>query len=50
MEAMVADDFKPNSALIVLDFLIRHGIVNTENGNNLNSSNIIYFLTCVSKF
>lgn len=33
MEAIVADDFKPNSALIVLDFLIRHGIVNTENGN-----------------
>lgn len=33
MEAMVTDEFKPNSALIVLDFLIRHGIVNTENGN-----------------
>jgi hypothetical protein len=30
---MVTDEFKPNSALIVLDFLIRHGIVNTENGN-----------------
>lgn len=34
MEAMVTDEFKPNSALIVLDFLIRHGIVNTENEKN----------------
>lgn len=46
MEAMVTDEFKPNSALIVLDFLIRHGIVNTENGNK----QILHCQTCVNKF
>lgn len=32
MDAIVSDDFKPNSALIVLDFLVRHGFITPENG------------------
>jgi 8-oxo-dGTP pyrophosphatase MutT (NUDIX family) len=30
-EAMRKGEFKPNCALVVLDFLIRHGILTTEN-------------------
>lgn len=33
-DAIVSDDFKPNSALIVLDFLIRHGVVGPEHEKN----------------
>ena len=31
-ELIVQDSFKPNSAAIVLDFLIRHNIINPDNG------------------
>ncbi|XP_052071604.1 uncharacterized protein LOC127709934 [Mytilus californianus] len=34
MDAIVSDDFKPNSALIMLDFLVRHGFVTPENEKN----------------
>ncbi|ESO82574.1 hypothetical protein LOTGIDRAFT_169894 [Lottia gigantea] len=30
-ELMITDEFKPNCALIILDFLIRHGLVTPEN-------------------
>jgi 8-oxo-dGTP pyrophosphatase MutT (NUDIX family) len=30
-EAMRRGEFKPNCALVVLDFLVRHGILTTEN-------------------
>jgi isopentenyldiphosphate isomerase len=33
-EALISDNFKPNSAAITLDFLMRKGIVNAENDPN----------------
>ena len=30
---LATDDFKPNCALVVLDFMIRHGFVSPDNGN-----------------
>lgn len=29
---IVSDDFKPNCALIILDFLIRHGMIDPDTG------------------
>lgn len=34
MDVIVTDDFKPNSALIVVDFLIRHGVITPEKEKN----------------
>lgn len=31
-KAIIEDDFKPNCAVVVLDFLIRHGFVTPEQG------------------
>lgn len=36
-EMIVLDSFKANSAAIVLDFLIRHNIINPDNGGSFYS-------------
>lgn len=33
IEKMLSSDFKTTSAPVILDFLIRHGLVSPENGN-----------------
>lgn len=35
LEKMLSDDFKTTSAPVVLDFLVRHGVVTPENGELL---------------
>lgn len=34
-EKMLAGEFKPNCALVMLDFMVRHGFVTAENEPNL---------------
>jgi hypothetical protein len=31
-QAIINDNFKPNSAIVALDFLIRHGFITPEQG------------------
>ncbi len=31
-ELLVTDDFKPNCAMVVLDFLIRHSFIEPDSG------------------
>lgn len=31
-ELLATDDFKPNSALVILDFLIRHSLIEPDTG------------------
>ena len=42
-EKIATDDFKPNCALVVLDFMIRHGLVTPDNGEVVVSM-ICYFV------
>ncbi|XP_060074292.1 uncharacterized protein LOC132554015 [Ylistrum balloti] len=34
-EMIIGEEFKPNSALVIVDFLIRHGLITTDNEPNL---------------
>ncbi|XP_033728823.1 nudix hydrolase 24, chloroplastic-like [Pecten maximus] len=34
-EMIIDEEFKPNSALVIMDFMIRHGLITTENEPNL---------------
>lgn len=43
-EKIATDEFKPNCALVVLDFMIRHGLVTPDNGEVLAS--IIFYFVC----
>lgn len=40
---MATDEFKPNCALVVLDFMIRHGLITPDNGEVV-ASVIFYFV------
>ena len=42
-EKIATDEFKPNCALVVLDFMIRHGLVTPDNGEVV-ASMIFYFV------
>ena len=42
-EKIATDEFKPNCALVVLDFMIRHGLVTPDNGE-VAASMIFYFV------
>ena len=42
-EKIATDEFKPNCALVVLDFMIRHGLVTPDNGEVV-ASIICYFV------
>lgn len=42
-EKIATDEFKPNCALVVLDFMIRHGLVTPDNGEVV-ASRICYFV------
>jgi len=37
-EKIATDEFKPNCALVVLDFMIRHGLVTPDNGEVVPSN------------
>lgn len=43
-EKIATDEYKPDSALVVLDFLIRHGLVTPDNGEFLLSSSVLLLL------
>lgn len=45
-EKIATDEFKPNCALVVLDFMIRHGLVTPDNGEVL--AYIIFYFVCVT--
>lgn len=45
-EKIATDEFKPNCALVVLDFMIRHGLVTPDNGEVLAS--IIFYFVCIT--
>lgn len=42
-EKIATDEFKPNCALVVLDFMIRHGLITPDNGEVV-ASVIFYFV------
>lgn len=53
MNRILSPDFKTTSCPVIIDFLIRHGIINPENGelniyiklsNNFNNIESYYFL------
>ena len=45
-EKIATDEFKPNCALVVLDFMIRHGLVTPDNGEVVAS--IIFYFVCIN--
>ena len=45
-EKIATDEFKPNCALVVLDFMIRHGLVTPDNGEVVAS--IICNFVCIT--
>ena len=42
-EKIATDEFKPNSALVVLDFMIRHGFVTPDRGEVLTVQSVFTF-------
>ena len=40
-EKIATDQFKPNCALVVLDFLMRHGLITPDSGKDMRIDDII---------
>ena len=43
-EAVISDEFKPNSAAVTLGFLIRKGLVDPDQSKNSSSSLILFIM------